>query len=270
MSPAASSRLRVMTFNVRMASARDDGANAWDRRAEVNVRAILDLAPDLIGLQELQEPHLRIYRRRLEGYVWALGPEVSSRRYPEHPAIFWRPDRLRLIDTGGFYLSETPDHWSESWGTACVRGATWALLQPVGAERPLLHCNTHLDHESAAARIGGSHLILDRVATLAPGATCVLTGDFNAPAGSDVQRLYLDRGFEDLHRGEAEGTFHAFKGDRRGDRARIDWILLRRGQPALAPRRYEIVRFGEPPVYPSDHYPVVADLDLDTVTRRDP
>jgi endonuclease/exonuclease/phosphatase family metal-dependent hydrolase len=259
-----------MTFNVRMASARGDGVNAWDRRADVNVRAIQAQAPDLIGFQELQEPHLRVYRRRLDGYLSALGPEVSSRVHPEHPAIFWRPDRLRLIEAGGFYLSETPDRWSESWGTACVRGATWALLHPLGHERPLLHCNTHLDHESAAARVEGSRLILRRLAALAGGATCLLTGDFNAPAGSDVQRLYLDQGFEDMHQGDPEGTFHGFKGDRRGDRARIDWIMHRPGPLPLSPRRYEIVRFGEPPLFPSDHFPVVADFDLETATRRDP
>ena len=32
--------LRVMTFNIRGASYREDGVNAWESRASVNIKAI--------------------------------------------------------------------------------------------------------------------------------------------------------------------------------------------------------------------------------------
>lgn len=44
---------------------------------------------------------------------------------------------------------------------------------------------------------------------------------------------------------------------------RIDWILVRDG--ASCPARIascDILRRARPPVYPSDHYPVIADIEL--------
>ncbi|MCC7406837.1 MAG: hypothetical protein IT442_02120 [Phycisphaeraceae bacterium] len=54
---------------------------------------------------------------------------------------------------------------------------------------------------------------------------------------------------------EREGTYHAFKG--RGWSARIDWIICR---GALVPVAAEIDRWQLEGRYPSDHYPVVAEL----------
>ena len=74
---------------------------------------------------------------------------------------------------------------------------------------------------------------------------------------------YLVAGNDD---GSEAHTFHAFEGSRYRDAhsdlgpRRIDWILLRDPRGRLRPASHSIVRDHAGETYPSDHYPVVADL----------
>jgi endonuclease/exonuclease/phosphatase family metal-dependent hydrolase len=43
---------------------------------------------------------------------------------------------------------------------------------------------------------------------------------------------------------------------------RIDWILIRDGCHHLEAKSCAIIRDAQPPVYPSDHYPVIADIRI--------
>jgi hypothetical protein len=65
----------------------------------------------------------------------------------------------------------------------------------------------------------------------------------------------------------ASFTFHGFEGAhywaaRHHMAGRIDWILTLDGARPVQSLSCLIARDQEPPVFPSDHYPVVADLDL--------
>ena len=256
---------RVMSFNVRMVNDRD-GGNSWQDRASLNVRVIRDAAPDLIGFQELQREHLDVYLEHLPGYEHVLGPGVSTPVNQEHPAIFWNPARFELLTSGGFYLSPTPERWSRGWDSACPRGATWARFRAAGDE--VVFVNTHLDHDGEVARIEGSRLIVERVEQMGDSrAPTVITGDFNAPPLTPTQRVYLLAGFRDACAGLQEASFHGFKGEARRraepSAGRIDWILTRDGARSLRVLEAGLVTDAEPPLYPSDHYPVVADLVLD-------
>jgi endonuclease/exonuclease/phosphatase family metal-dependent hydrolase len=244
-----------MTLNVRMVTA-VDGVNRWPNRARLCARAIRDQAPDLIGFQEMQADHLELLDPVLGGYDRHLGLDASSPVKPEHQAVFWSSERFELLDAGGFYLSESPDRWSTGWDAACPRVATWVRLRVLEGGRELIFCNTHLDREGRRARLEGAALIMRRIAR---GPAEILVGDFNARPGSPPHRLLADQGFVDVYRGPEQGTFHGFQGEtgRRG--RRIDWILVR---GAVAADSCQIVQDAEPPLYPSDHYPLVADLVL--------
>ena len=78
---------------------------------------------------------------------------------------------------------------------------------------------------------------------------------------------YLAAGNKD---DEDAGTFHAFKGSRYSVKGngcgpeRIDWILLRDRLRRIRTKSQLIVRdwAEESGIYPSDHYPVLAELVL--------
>jgi endonuclease/exonuclease/phosphatase family metal-dependent hydrolase len=139
--------------------------------------------------------------------------------------------------------------------------------------------NTHLDHVSERARVEGNRLILHQTEeTLANHGNppTIVTGDFNCRPGSPAYRVFVEAGFLDTFHAagneDAEGvyTFHAFRGTRLspGDTdkptGRIDWILIRDGGRRVEVRSHEILRDGDEAAgkYPSDHYPVLAELEL--------
>jgi endonuclease/exonuclease/phosphatase family metal-dependent hydrolase len=265
----------VMTFNLRGSQHRD-GENEWPRRARLNVDCIRGCAPDLIGFQEFQRGNLKTYDAELPGYERLLGPDYENRRPFAHNAIYWDPHRLEFLDSGGFWLSDTPGKRSRSWESSHVRSANWAHFRdPFGAE--LVHLNTHLDHKSGRARVEGSRLVLRRLEELTGGALPTLvTGDFNCRPGSKTYGLYQGAGYTDAHRlagNPPEHTFHRFLGrdfapKEPGQEARLDWVLVRDGAGSWKARwevrSCAVVRDEAPPVYPSDHYPVIADLVLTT------
>ena len=271
-------RIRVMSFNVR-GSFRDRGTgNSWSSRAALNVATIKRHAPDLIGLQEVQSHNRRTYRKKLPGYE-----EVRGSRYGNAPpfdfnSILYDPKRLELLDSGGFWLSETPERFSRSWQTRVARSANWALFKAVDADLTLLHLNTHLDHVSGAARLEGSRLIFREVSRLTGRfeevPAVVVTGDFNCRPGTPPNLTFVEGGFVDtyLAAGNEErpgaNTFHAFKGLRyreirpRPKPRRIDWVLLKDPKGLLRPASHRIVHDHDETngAYPSDHYPIFTDL----------
>ena len=108
--------MRVMSFNVR-GSFRDRlKPNAWRNRAALNVATIERSAPDLIGLQECQRGNLKAYRKNLPRYTQVRGPRYGNAVHRDSNAILFDPNRLELSDSGGFWLSETPERYSRSWG----------------------------------------------------------------------------------------------------------------------------------------------------------
>jgi endonuclease/exonuclease/phosphatase family metal-dependent hydrolase len=262
--------LLVMSFNIRGARRRD-GENAWERRARLNARVILQYGPDLIGFQELQRENARFYEKHLPGYERVLGPRYENRKPHAFNAIYWNPQRLRLLGKHGFWLSETPEEFSRSWDTAQVRSANLLRFRPLPDGPDFVHLNTHLDHKSVPARRRGARLIVDRLNASWGSLPTLVTGDFNAEPVSPVHRAFADTGFADAHLilgNPPTRTFHRFRGEgfnpKRKDREwRIDWVLVRDGASAGWDTRYcGIVRDCEPPLYPSDHYPVLARLAL--------
>lgn len=266
-----SGSLRVMSFNIRAAK-HPDGPNVWPARAEMSAALVEQYAPDLIGWQEAAPANLSYYRGRLAGYDFSDGPGYSVDPQ-EHPAISWRRDRLRWLDGGGFWLGEAPDdpHSGPAWGAKLVRSAQWAQFERLADGRQFLHFNTHLDHISELARVNGTKLIVQRAAALRNDLPVIISGDFNSNPESQPHNIFLEAGFMDsfLDLGQHDDpadrttcTTHYFQGQsydpaRWHGSTRIDWLLISDDLHAIS---YAIIRDAAPPVYPSDHYPVVVDL----------
>lgn len=251
--------LRVMTFNVRL-PVESDGPNRWEARRALAARTIRDAAPDVIGTQELHKPQGDWLVAQLPEYAW-FGQGRRGGDGDEHMGVFYRTDRLRVLESGDFALSDTPDvPGSISWGHPYPRMVTWALFRRIADGRRFYLFNTHLPYrdEDEAARVRGARLLLSRIAALPRDVPVVVTGDFNA-APDGLTHAAMTGALRDawLHAGARSGpeaTFHDFTG--RPDR-RIDWILVRGFQV----RSVRTLDTGENGRYPSDHFPVIADLD---------
>lgn len=260
MAPAMAESLRVMTFNVRMPSPRD-GANVWERRRDLLADTIREKNPDLFGTQELFYHQGQYIAEKLPAYTW-FGVSRRGNREDEHMGVFYRKDRLKLVDSGNFWLSETPETpGSMSWDVTLPRMVTWGLFEAAGGRR-FYYYNTHFPHrgEDAAARLKCAQLIAARVSKLPADVPLILTGDFNAAAGNDAYQaltaVLKDTWKSAKRRTGPEGTFNGFRGVSTGPR--IDWILYR---GALEPVEAETVTRNDGSRYPSDHFPVFASFD---------
>lgn len=261
-SAPAGDDLRVMTFNVRYASP-GDGINIWENRRELTVRTISAQQPALIGMQELLLGQAQYLQQQLPGYAWfgkGRNGNAVDGQGNEHMGVFYDTARLTLIAQGDFWYSDTPDvAGSANFDGAMPRMATWGHFEDRRNGRRFFLFNTHLPHtaDAEALRERCARLLLERIAKLAGDAPVVVTGDFNAHPDAAVHRLLTATLSDAWERAPSrrgpEKTAHAFTGK---PDARIDWVLFR----DFDIRSVHSVDDHEGDLYPSDHYPVVADL----------
>ncbi len=93
--------------------------------------------------------------------------------------MLFNAERFNLLESGTFWLSETPlAPGSTAWGARVPRIATWAVLEDTlsPASPPVLVINTHIDHESARARVEACKLLLSAMPLCHPECDVILTG----------------------------------------------------------------------------------------------
>ena len=263
--------LRVMTFNL-LNGKHDHHVARWDDRKQLAAACIKAADPDLLGMQEVLDFQAEYLREQLPGYGFVGTGRADGKHAGEHMAIFFKTDRFEKLDAGHFWLSKTPDvPGSKDWLSAVPRMVTWVKLrtreEPV---RTFYHFNTHFDPVSKWAQIESAGLLCRRVAEIAGSSPAIVTGDFNAHAGNETYKTLLgEEGGEGLtfidsfraahpdRRGN-EGTYH-LPGNVRVPR-RIDWILH---TPHFRTVGAAVDLTNDAGRFPSDHYPVIADLRLD-------
>jgi endonuclease/exonuclease/phosphatase family metal-dependent hydrolase len=265
--------IRVMTlnnFNTIPEAEVEYFSDLWANRAAFNVKTLKRYDPDLIGFQEFEPEHWAAYRRELTGYAHALTNESG-----EGTAILWKSERFVLLDQGALWLPRSELAHLSDLEDDILMCTSWVKLRCQQNGLEFIYLNTHLNDVSEGARQAGNALNLQQLTALDGNGALpvIMSGDFNCNPWSPVYRQLLGAGFVDAYRaaGHADSvessTFHGFHGSAYfalewGDQVfwRVDWIMVRSGQRQLQTTSCTIVRDAEPPVYVSDHYPVVAEV----------
>ena len=261
-SAANADDLKVMSFNVRYGTA-DDGKDAWPLRKELVLKTIQGFGPDLLGTQETLPMQADYLREKMPDYEY-IGWSRDSSANGEQCGILYSKDRFEMVQSGQFWLSETPDEkFSKSWDSSLPRVVTWCHLKDrKNGDRELIFANTHFDHRGETARQQSAKLIRRRIAEHVASLPIVLTGDFNCGDDSVAFKeltgdMFLKDTYRSLHpqTSAEDGTFHGFSG--KPGEARIDWILTTKHFEAKAAT---IMHNHEGERFPSDHFPVSAEL----------
>lgn len=265
----AAEPLRVMSFNVRL-SAGKDGDNAWPKRTELFFATISAYGPDLIGFQEVLADQHDAITARLTDYGFSGDARDDGKRKGEWSNIGYRKTRFTLVDSGTFWLSETPEiPGSKSWDAALTRICSWVRLRETATGQEFVYANTHFDHVGKIARAEASKVISQRVSAIAAGVPALLTGDLNINEDNPAYSVFVKPttpgairwidSFRTLHpqRSPEEASFHGFKGGTKG--SRIDFVFHTDHWVATAAA---IDRTSKDGRYPSDHYPVTATVKL--------
>lgn len=258
--PASAAELKVMTFNVRTMAAQD-GPNAWDKRRDLFAQTIRQLHPDVIGTQELFKQQGDDTVQRLPEYTW-FGRDRFGGHSEEHMGIFYRKDRLKVVESGDFWLSDTPDKVASiTWGNVFPRMVNWALFERLDDHKRFYLLDTHFPYrdQDEDARSRGAKEMAAWIAKLPAGIPVIITGDFNTGPASQAHAT-LTATLKDAwdsapKRQGPDKTFHDFTGK---PTERIDWILYR-GVSATSATTVTTSKDGR---YPSDHFPVEVDFTM--------
>lgn len=186
-------KVRVLSFNLRLAVL-TDGKNRWSKRSAAVMQEVRLIQPDVMGLQEATHEMYQELKGELSEYRFLGTARENGVDKGEYSAIGYRPDRLKLIKEGRFWLSETPEEvGSFGWDADCVRIANWAVFEAVSGGDRFFFLNTHTDHRGERARLESSKLIRKRATLYADGIPIVVTGDFNAsPDAESIRALTRD------------------------------------------------------------------------------
>lgn len=253
--------LTVMTLNLRFNNP-DDGDDAWPYRKNRVSQIFKTNLPFIVGTQEGFYSMLSDLEKDLPDYG-RIGVSRGVNKEDEHCAIFYKTDVVELTDHGQFWLSETPEEVnSVSWESACPRICTWGAFRFIKEpSRQIVVYNTHLDHVSQKAREKGIQLILEKMnVPIKQGLPVILMGDMNAEPQNKAIRLLENTRLKDAYSildHSPGATFHNFRGGQDGEP--IDYIFASSSMDILGIKVCrKIIENG----YPSDHYPVMAQLEM--------
>lgn len=259
--------VNVMSFNIRYDNP-EDSLDNWQYRKDRAANAIRFYDVDILGTQEVLHNQLEDLKQRLPGYaVIGVGREDGKEK-GEYSALWYKTDRFDLLDSGYFWLSETPEvAGSKGWDGACERIASWAKLQDKKSGKKYFALNTHLDHVGVVARREGISLILDRVNELSDGLPVIVTGDFNSEPQSDVIKHITDAANPE-HLTDSRDvaaivygpswSFHDFGNIPYDRRPLIDYVFVNQGLKVL---RYGVLAEMENNAFLSDHAPVLVTVE---------
>lgn len=258
--------LKLMTFNLRYDKP-DPGTQNWAIRKDSIFELINYYQPDLIGTQELKLHQLLELQELLPNYQ-SVGGDRTGNGTDEHCSIFYKRSRITCLETKDFYLSETPTipgSITPDWGNYAPRMATWGIFNVIDQSQSFILVNTHLAHLSSKAQEFSAELIVQYCQQFPLKESYLfLTGDFNTSPKSKARETFKQPLSDSVHFNdtlknfnlEEQMTFHEFTG--KGCKA-IDTIYY---DCRVRLQNIVIDKKQWKDVFPSDHFPVIADFLL--------
>lgn len=251
----AEGTVRVMSFNVRYG---DVNGTEVGYRIPLVPAQVNEICPDSFGVQEATPLWCVMLNLLLPEYA-SVGKERDGDGKGEACKIFYRRAKYRLLDSGTFWLSETPEVPSLGWDAACNRVCTWAVLKNRVTGETYVHANTHFDFTGGVAVEESARLITAFLQERFPALPVVFTADMNETIGSAAYTLMTDTLANAALTAEDSiryGTFHNCSPAAYKD-YEIDFVLC---SPSLTVKTYRVVTEGINGRFVSDHFPIYADI----------
>lgn len=256
--------LQVMSYNIKYDNP-SDTANNWENRQEFLISQLNYFDADVIGTQEGLHHQLEDIKSALDRYDYVGIGRDKGNTEGEYSAIFYNTEVLEVLDQGTFWLSPTPDKPSKGWDAALNRICTYALFKDKESGKSFWMFNTHFDHVGDIARLESSKLILEKIKEVnTDNKAVVLTGDFNLTDQEEGIQIITDQ-MTDTHIAAGEnafgpkGTFNGFHFEK-PVKDKIDYVFI--SEDGFKVLRSGILSDSQNCKYPSDHFPVLVDLNF--------
>lgn len=275
---------RVMTYNI-LFDVPDPGFDRWAVRKDFVAEIIRYHDPDIVGLQEPFASQVEDLLELCPGYQAVALVNPPGPLTDTDATILFREGRFGKITQGSYWLSPTPDvpfsgGFGRGFGNFFPRMVIWAYLVDLETHVRFYVVNTHFDNTSPSQE-KSAPLFLERTEPLARKAPVIVTGDFNSRPSSTAYRILTSGSLDGQEAQEGAGggrfrltdSFDLAAQDyevraRQGDpieydpEGRIDHVFLAGGDFSCRRWVVDMTSYGPERKYPSDHFAVVAHLEL--------
>lgn len=252
--------LNVATYNLRLLTTSDTGDRAWAKRKAYAEKIISKYDFDIFGTQELVYSQITDLLALNNTYAYLGVGRNDGTNTGEFSAIFYKKEKFEIIESGTFWLSQTPEVPSKGWDASLNRICTWAKMKEKKSEKEFFFFNTHFDHVGNIARKESSKLILAKMKEIAKDMPAFCTGDFNLKPDAEAlltlansKYVWDSKVISKTSAFGTEGTFHGY--DLSIDNySRIDYIFVTKDISVLS---YGVINDDiELNAFSSDHFPV--------------
>lgn len=250
--------ITVMNFNVYI---KGTGEKSPENRTDEVVSVIKNADPDSFGVEEADPDWLKRLSDALPEYSYA-GHGRDKDFGGEASAVFYKNEKYELVSEETFWLSKTPDKPSKGWDAWINRICTVAVLKDKQTGFTYAHFNAHFDNSGSISRVEAVRVVSEKAAEY--DMPIVFSGDLNAKEGNLMYKRALEAGFRDTkylaETSDTGATYHGYSNLHKTNSKPIDYIFVNSYCKEVAV--YDVITEKINGIYPSDHFPVVAELTM--------
>lgn len=244
--------MKLMSFNIRCAN--DPDGHSIPERAPRVAEMLRAYAPDIVGFQE--------YHVRWDA-SWhlvedpAYGQLKVDRGDGEGLVLWWRKDKFCVPEQGHFWFADDPRMPSVERDEKYhkPRICAWMRLQDRQSGKVFAYMNVHYGF-GPEGHIKNAKLLESFAEKLA--CPVVIAGDFNMSPGTPGY-LAMTARFTDVNAAAANAEEFTYHGYGLCEPRLLDYCFVQGG---VKPVSCEILRDSFAGKYPSDHYPILMQLEI--------
>lgn len=254
-------QLKVMTYNIRYHNS-SDGVNSWHHRKGKVAELIKKNDPDVLGIQEALHGQMKDLSKMLPEYAFVGVGRDDGKEKGEYAAIFYKKSKLKVLKSGSFWLSETPEiPGSTGWDASCTRMATWAEFEDVATKKQFLLATSHFDHVGAQARQQSVFKLKGWFSAYPSKKPAIICGDFNFEPADMPYTDFFEREENWKDTRPASNTQGSYCGFEKGkmECKIIDYVFVTNEWKTNS---FDVLQDNDGTYYPSDHLPVVVTVTL--------
>ena len=258
----------INSFNIRYENYFEISLNnSWPARKTTVLNTIYKYLPDVIGFQELRLNQKIFVEKNLPLYQY-IGRPRSPDFTDESNGILFNKQKFLLMDSGTFWLTETPDIVSKYESVYHYRICTWIKVYSYKFKDIIYFFNTHLEDGHLFITFLQEVNLLKRIKEITKNEGNVFVfGDFNGNDNSVwIQDVFKEgyNSFSDYFQ-DFRNTYHNFSGIYNNPKWKVDHLFYQNfgnSNKHFVPLFYDVLTKKVNGKFPSDHFPLYAQFNL--------